>query len=71
MSATRHVAAVPGPDDQRCLRCCEVITTRKSGGKPQWPGSYFVAVANQVFANHPGATDCVLLEVGERETEDA
>lgn len=61
MPATRHVAGNPGPDDQRCIRCCEIISARKAGGKPQWPGSYFVAVANQTFTNHPGAEDCKLV----------
>jgi hypothetical protein len=59
----RHIAGIPEADTQRCVRCCEVISQRKSGGKPHWPGSYLVVVGNQTFVNHPGAADCVGVDV--------
>lgn len=38
MPLMRHIAGVPTPTEQRCVRCCEVIATRESGKLPTWPG---------------------------------
>lgn len=62
MSLVRHIAGIPTPTEQRCIRCCQVI--RRWGALALWPGepalmtgrrlrsAMFVAIGNERI------TDC-------------
>lgn len=34
----RHIAGIPTPTEQRCVRCCEVISKSKEDAFCRWPG---------------------------------
>lgn len=39
MPLMRHIAGVPTPTEQRCVRCCEVIAELGDPSRyPDWPG---------------------------------
>jgi hypothetical protein len=67
MAAIRHIAAIPGEQEQRCLRCCEVITSLKAAHAPVWPGSYVIVIGGKIFRNHLAGTDCEAVDLSERE----
>ena len=39
MALIRHIAGIPTATEQRCVRCCEVISTLEHEGACCWPGS--------------------------------
>ena len=71
MNTFRHIAGIPSKDEQRCVRCCEVIVSRKAVGLVNnfcaFPGSAAVVIAGRLFADHPTAVDCEAVDLSKRE----
>ena len=67
----RHIAGPATENEQRCIRCCEIIVRRG----PQvnfcaWPGSKIVMVGDRMMFDHPAAKDCTAVDLEKREKLD-
>ena len=56
VSLVRHIAGIPTATEQRCVRCCEVIATKRNGALI-WPGSIVLPIDN-LTGDHVPEFDC-------------
>lgn len=70
MAWIKHIMAVPTASEQRCLRCCEVISDRSEGDACYWPGRHVVISGRDritAFADEMDVPDCVAVDLSQRE----
>lgn len=71
MNALRHIAAIPSATEQRCIRCCAIISRKQQSTiGAAWPGAYVTEIGGKLFSGHAAnGADCVGVDLNETRLE--